>query len=81
MKGLSALVLAGRPEQPLAPVGKRRGDPQGPILVACPTHTGPTLTPVFVAKNCWEEKEDFRRHEVSPGQVSGGGRWQWLAGQ
>lgn len=46
--------------------GKGKGAPQGFIIIACPTHTDPILTPVFVARNCWREKEDnVRTYEVS----------------
>lgn len=50
------------PEQPPSQViahprhlwlGRGRAGSQDLIIVACPTHTGPILTPVFVARNCW----------------------------
>lgn len=46
-------------------VVRRDGHPQDPKNVVCPT-AGPVLTPVFVARNCWREKENVRRCGVSP---------------
>lgn len=44
-------------------VVRRSGHPQDPIKVVCP-QLGPLLTPVFVARNCWREKENVRGCEV-----------------
>lgn len=77
MTGLSVLVLpTGRPgylmvlrisESWTTSGGEREGASQGSLLLPAPTSTGPTLTPVFVAGNCWREKEDaIRNYEVSP---------------
>lgn len=79
--------LTGTPEQPRSwvsahsgqpLVGKGKwGGPQDLAIIVRPTYTGPILTPVFVARNCWGEKEDkVRGCEVWPGQG-----WQRLAGQ
>lgn len=75
-------VLA-HPRPPLLGKGKGKGreGPQDFIIIACPTHTGPIPTPVFVARNCWEEKEDnVRACEVSPGGGVEVGEWGELAG-
>lgn len=54
-----------------------RGYPQG-----CPIDTGPILTPVFVARNCWGKKTDnirgpgLRGGRAGWGRVSAGGSGQ-----
>lgn len=71
------------PEQPLSQVtahprhlwlGRGRAGSQDLIIVAWPTPCGPTLTPVFVAGNCWGRKktvlEGVRSHQARVTVVS-----------